>query len=214
VFAFSNLAALLNYMATFAVTFMLSFYLQYPVRDFGPLYTGLILVSQPIVMALLSFPAGWLSDRVEPRIVASAGMSITVLGLYLLSLVGLTTQLLFIVSSLMILGLGFGLFSSPNTNAVMSSVDMEFYGVASATLGTMRLVGQSMSLTIAMLFLGLIIGGVSIQDPSYPVLFAETMRLLFVTLAILCFLGIFSSLARGRVREKIDSDDSTNRDKQ
>jgi MFS family permease len=202
VFAFSNLAALINYMATFAVTFMFSFYLHSPIRDFGASYAGLILVSQPVVMALLSFPAGWLSDRVEPRIVASAGMSVTVLGLYLLTFVGLDTELMFIVASLMVLGFGFGLFSSPNTNAVMSSVERKFYGVASATLGTMRLVGQAMSLTIATLFLGLIVGGVLSQDPSYPVLFTSTMRLLFITFAVLCFFGIFASLARGRVREK------------
>jgi MFS family permease len=207
VFAFSNLAALFNYMATFAVTFILSFYLELPSTGFGPFYTGLILVSQPAIMALVSYPAGWLSDRVEPRIVASIGMSITVLGLSLLTFVGLNTQLLFIVISLMILGLGFGLFSSPNTNAVMSSVERRFYGVGSATLGTMRLVGQSMSLTIALLFLGLILGGISSMDPSYPILFTEAMRLLFITLSVLCFFGVFASLARGRVRRKTSTEE-------
>jgi MFS family permease len=202
VFAFSNLAALINYMATFAVTFIFSFYLEYPIRDFGPFYAGLVLVSQPAMMAILSYPAGWLSDRIEPRIVASVGMSITTLGLYLLSFVGLSTQLIFIVVGLLVFGIGFGFFSSPNTNAVMSSVEREFYGVASATLGTMRLVGQSMSLTIALLFLGLIVGNVPLSDPSYPTLFTKAMGLLLITLVILCFFGIFASLARGRVRHK------------
>jgi MFS family permease len=208
VFAFSNLAALFNYMATFAVTFLFSFYLEPPIRDFGPLFTGLILVSQPAMMALFSYPAGWISDRVEPRIVASVGMSITVLGLYLLTFVGLNAQLAFIVSSLLILGLGFGFFSSPNTNAVMSSVERRFYGVASATLATMRVVGQSMSLTIALLFLGLMIGGVSVGDPSYPSLFTEAMRLLFMTFAALCFFGVFASLARGRIHGKNSAEES------
>ncbi len=202
VFAFSNLAALINYSATFAVSLLMSLYLEAPVRGFSPEYAGLILVSQPVMMAVFSPLAGWISDRIEPRIVSSAGMAVTACGLYLLSFVGANTDLSYIIASLMFLGLGFAFFSSPNTNAVMSSVKRKYYGVASATLGTMRLVGQSLSLGIAIMFFALIIGTVLPNGPSYPALLIESMKLLFVTFAALCFIGIFASLARGRVRGK------------
>ena len=145
VFTYSNLAALINYSATFAVTFLLSLYLQYT-KGLGPRDAGLILVSQPLVMAAFSPVAGRLSDRIEPRTVASLGMAFTVLGLILLAFLGEGTTLAFIVAALIILGFGFALFSSPNTNAIISSVDRRLYGVASGTLGTMRLSGQMLSM--------------------------------------------------------------------
>src|SRR3990172_5968818 len=157
VFTFSNLAALINYSATFAVTFLLSLYLQYT-KGLGPRDAGLILVSQPLVMAAFSPFAGRLSDRIEPRTVASLGMAFTVLGLVLLAFLGEGTTLGFIIATLVILGFGFALFSSPNTNAVMSSVDKRFYGVASGVLGTMRLTGQMLSMGVAMLIFSLYLG--------------------------------------------------------
>ncbi|MFH1323412.1 MAG: MFS transporter, partial [Methanobacteriota archaeon] len=134
VFTFSILAALINYSATFAVAFFMSLYLQ-NIKGFDPQTAGLILVAQPVVMAAFSPVAGRLSDRIEPRVVASAGMAFTTAGLLLLSFLNVATAVEYIVASLIILGFGFALFSSPNTNAVMSSVEKRFYGVASATLG-------------------------------------------------------------------------------
>lgn len=195
VFTFSNLAALINYSATFAVGFLLSLYLQY-IKVLSPRDAGLILVSQPIVMAVLSPFAGRLSDRIEPRIIASAGMALTVLGLSLLTLLNEKTALEFIMASLILLGFGFALFSSPNTNAVMSSVEKRFYGVASATLGTMRLTGQMFSMGIAMLIFAIYIGKVQITPEYYPH-FLTSVKTAFIIFAALCFGGIFASLARG-----------------
>jgi EmrB/QacA subfamily drug resistance transporter len=198
VFTFSNLAALINYSATSATGFLLSLYLQY-VKGVGPEHAGLILVSQPVVMAVLSPLAGRLSDRVEPRLLASIGMALTTLGLVLLAFLNQDTGFGFILTSLIILGSGFGLFSSPNTNAVMSSVEKKFYGVASGTLGTMRLIGQMLSLGIAMLLFALYLGQVQITPEYYP-LFVKSIRTAFIIFAVLCFGGIFASLARGKVR--------------
>ena len=150
VFAFSNLAAFINYSATFAITFLLSLYLQY-VKGFDAHYAGTILVAQPIIMALFSPIAGKLSDKTEPRFVASVGMALVAIGLFLLIFVNSETTTLTLVLYLMLLGLGFALFSSPNTNAVMTSVDRKTYGIASSILGTMRLTGQMFSMGIAML---------------------------------------------------------------
>ena len=198
VFALSNLAALINYSATFAVGFLLSLYLQY-IKGLSPQNAGLILVAAPVVQAVFSPLAGRLSDRIEPRIVASAGMGLTSVGLVLLTFLGEKTSLGFIVASLVVLGFGFALFSSPNTNAVMSSVEKRFYGVASGMLATMRQVGMTFSMGMAMLLFALYIGRVQIT-PEYYSLFLRSVNVAFVIFASLCFAGTFASLARGKIR--------------
>ncbi len=196
VFAFSNLAALINYSATFAVSFLLSLYLQY-IKGFTPERAGLILIAQPVMMAIFSPVAGSLSDRIEPRIVASIGMALTTAGLVMLVFVSGDVGLSYIIASLVVLGLGFGFFSSPNTNAVMGSVDRKSYGVASGMLGTMRLTGQTLSMGIALLLFALYMGRVQISPEYYP-LFLKSMRTAFIISGALCFGGIFASIARGK----------------
>jgi len=196
VFAFSNLAALINYSATFAVAFLLSLYLQH-IKGLTPEYAGLILIAQPVMMALCSPMAGSLSDRVEPRIISSAGMALTTAGLAMLAFLNGASGLPYVFASLLVLGIGFGLFSSPNTNAVMSSVERKSYGVASGMLGTMRLLGQTFSLGMALLLFALFIGRVQITTQSYPA-FLKSMRIAFVISSVLCFAGIFASAARGK----------------
>jgi EmrB/QacA subfamily drug resistance transporter len=195
VYAFSNLAALINYSATFAVGFFLSLFLQ-NIRGMNPQAAGLILIAQPAVMALFSPLAGRASDRVEPRIVASAGMAFSGAGLFLLAFLRQGTPLGFIVASLALLGFGFALFSSPNTNAVMSSVEKKFYGVASATLGTMRLVGQMTSMGIAMMIFAVFLDQTQIAAAGQNS-FLQAVRTGFFIFAALCFAGVFPSLARG-----------------
>jgi len=201
VFVFSNLAALINYSATFAVSFLLSLYLQY-IKGFTPETAGLILIAQPVMMAMFSPLAGILSDRIEPLIVASVGMGLTTVGLFMLIFVSNGASIGYIVTSLIILGLGFGFFSSPNTNAVMGSVDRKFYGVASGMLGTMRLTGQAFSLGISLLLFAIFLGRVQITPEYYP-LFLKSMRVAFIIMAALCFLGIFASIARGKTRNTV-----------
>jgi EmrB/QacA subfamily drug resistance transporter len=198
-FSLSNLAALINYSATNAVTFLLSLYLQY-IKGFTPQRAGLILIAQPVVMAVLSPLAGRLSDRIEPRVLASLGMAITTAGLVMLIFLNPESGLDYFLLSLGILGFGFALFSSPNTNAIMSSVERKFYGVASATLATMRLTGQMLSQGIALLVFALYIGRVEITPEYYPQ-FLESARTAFIIFAALCFGGIFASLARGKTHD-------------
>lgn len=199
VFALSNLAALINYSATYAVSFLLSLYLQY-IKGFTPQRAGLVLVSQPVMQALFSPLAGRLSDRVESRVVASTGMALITAGLAALAFLGADTPQALIVVVLMLLGFGFALFSSPNTNAVMGSVEKRFYGVASATLGTMRLSGQMFSIGIASLVFAVLIGKVQITPQYYPA-FVTSIRAAFGIFAALCFGGIWASLSRGKLRE-------------
>lgn len=198
VFIFSNIATLINYSATFGVVFLLSLYLQY-IKGFDPRRAGLVMVAQPLTMAVFSPLSGRLSDRFEARIVASAGMMITVVSLLSLTFVNELTSMGRIISSLIILGLGLALFSSPNTSAVMGSVGKHFYGIASATMGTMRLLGQMFSMGISMMVFSIQIGDVKITQQYYPQ-FISSISTTFWIFTILCAGGVFASLARGKLR--------------
>ncbi|MCX7995823.1 MAG: MFS transporter [candidate division WOR-3 bacterium] len=199
-FLFSNLAALINYSATSAVSFLLSLYLQY-LKGLPPQKAGLILIAQPITMTIFSPFAGRLSDKVQPGIIASTGMGLTSGGLLLLSFLNKDTGVDLIITYLVILGFGFALFSSPNTNAVMSSVEMAHYGVASSTLATMRLLGQMSSMGFVMLIFSLLLGRVKITPEIYPS-FMHSLKISFYIFTGLCILGIFASLRRGRIERK------------
>jgi EmrB/QacA subfamily drug resistance transporter len=201
-FAFSNLAALINYCATFAVAFLLSLYLQV-VLGYNSQAAGLILLSQPVLMALLSPLAGTLSDKIQPRVVASCGMALTTLTLLVFCFLTENTSLWLIIANLALLGTGLALFSSPNTNAVMGAVEKKFFGVASSTIGTMRLTGQTVSMATVTLLLALYLGNTELSRAN-PVLLVKSTRMLFAIFTVLCFGGIFASLARGDLssREK------------
>ncbi|MDD4335308.1 MAG: MFS transporter [Desulfotomaculaceae bacterium] len=196
-FAMSNLAALINYSATFAVTFLLSLVLQV-VIGYSSSAAGMILLAQPVMMALLSPFAGALSDRVQPRIVSSIGMGLSALGLFLLSFVVKETPVWLIVGNLMLLGTGFALFSSPNMNAIMGSVDKRFYGVASSTSGTMRLVGQAVSVAVATMIIGLYVGSAQL-GPAVAEQLQKSSNVAFIIFAVTCVGGVFASLARGNM---------------
>ena len=199
VFAFSCFAALINYSATFSVTFLTSLFLQY-IKALSPKDAGIILISQPVMMALFSPVAGRISDRIEPRIIASIGMAITGVGLSLMSFIDENTDLKVIAGCLMLLGFGFALFSSPNMNAIMGSVEKRLYGIASGSVGTMRLLGQMLSMGIVTLIFALMIGRVQITAEYYPA-FITSFRLALLIFAVLCTGGIFLSLSRGKLRE-------------
>ncbi len=196
-FLFSNLAALINYSATFAVTFLMTLYLQY-IRGFNAQTAGLILMSQPFMQALLSPLAGRLSDRVEPRLIASIGMALTTLGLGLFALLRGETGTILIILNLLLLGCGFALFSSPNTNAVMGAVEKKYLGIASGMVATMRLTGQMFSMGAVMLIFGFFhLAGVKIT-PAYHSTLLQTTRVIFLVFTAICLAGVFASLARGK----------------
>ncbi len=197
VFGLSNLAALINYASTFAVTFLLSLYLQY-IKAMTPANAGMVILLMPVLQAIFSPFTGRFSDIIEPRILASSGMALTVIGLLMLVFLDSDTSTVYLIISLAILGVGFALFSSPNTNAVMSSIGKESLAIASATLATMRLIGQMFSMGIAMLVLATIMGNLQILPEFYPQ-FQLSVRYSFVIFTLLCFGGIFASMARGKV---------------
>jgi MFS family permease len=195
-FTLSSLVALFSYAASYALPFLLSMNLQY-VHKLSAQNAGMILLTMPVILVIVSPFAGRISDRVDPRHIAALGMGFTTVGLTLLALFGGENNLAFVIASLVICGLGFALFSSPNTNAIMGSVDKTYYGVASAVTGIMRLVGQMLSMSIATLLITLMVGNVEITPTYYPA-FLTAFRLAFIVFAVLCFAGIIFSLLPGK----------------
>ncbi len=191
-FAFSNLAALINYSATFAVSFLLSLHLQL-IRHLDSAQSGLVLLALPLFMALFSPLAGRLSDRLQPALIASWGMALSALGLFFFTFLLADSPLALILLNLTLVGLGFALFSSPNTNAIMSAVEKKHYGVAASTLAMMRLTGQAVSMAIVTLLFALHSGS---KDTS--ALLLQSSRNAFLIFTVLCTSGIFASLARGK----------------
>lgn len=196
-FTFSNLAALINYISTYAISFLLSLYLQ-DVRNFSSKQAGIILVVQPAFMAIFSPLAGRLSDKIEPRIVASIGTAILTMGLIFFIFLSPMTDIKLILINLAFIGFGFALFSSPNTNAVMGSVNKEYYGVAASTLGSMRMFGQMLSMSFVTIVFSFMIGSLQISN-EVSVLLSSSIKLIFIVFSIFSIFSIFASLFRGKI---------------
>jgi EmrB/QacA subfamily drug resistance transporter len=196
VFAFSSLAALINYAATYAVSFLMSLYLQ-DIKGLSSETAGIVLVSQPIIMAAFSPMAGKLSDHAEPAIVATIGMAITTVGLGMFAFLEQGTSLLYITVALIVLGFGFAFFSSPNTNAIMSSVEKRDLGIASGVIGTMRSLGMMVSMAVSTVIFSIFIGRIQIAPEQYPLLM-KSIIIAFIIFTVLCFIGCFASMARGK----------------
>lgn len=196
-FAFSNLAALINYSATFAIVFLLSLYLQ-KIKGLTPRDAGMILVAQPAIMALFSPVAGRLSDKIEPRYLTTLGMALCTSGLAAFAFLNEGTPIWVIILLLIWVGFGFALFSSPNMNTIMSTVERSQYGLASGTAATMRVVGQIVSMTIATVFFALFMGNQAIESVADS-LFLKALRWGFLTFALVSTLGIYFSYYRGTI---------------
>jgi EmrB/QacA subfamily drug resistance transporter len=197
-FAYSNLAALINYSATFAIIFLLSLYLQ-KIMGLLPRDAGIILVAQPVVMAVFSPVAGRLSDIIQTRYLATLGMGMCTAGLFVFSFLSASTSEWFIVANLIWVGLGFAFFSSPNINTIMSSVEKTRYGLASGTAATMRVLGQIISMTIATLFFAGFIGSQAIEAVSDE-LFLKALKWAFLSFTLLSTTGIYFSYNRGKIQ--------------
>ncbi len=146
-FAAANSAALLNYMALYAISILTAVFLEV-VQDRSATLTGWIMLSQPLMQAVLAPLAGRLSDRVGSRVLATTGMALTAVGMVLLGSMPVDAGLPQIIASLAVVGVGLASFSAPNTSAVMGSVDRRQLSLAGAFLGTMRATGMALSVAI------------------------------------------------------------------
>ena len=194
VFAFSNLAAMLNYAATFGVTFFLSLYLQY-VKGLNPREAGTILMIQPIVQATFSPLCGRLADRFSAASVATLGMALCAVGLGIAASITADTSISLIMIMLATLGLGFALFSSPNISVIMGSVPPRYLGIASGLNSTMRTLGMMASMTIITVIFSIFMAGHAVTPQTQPQ-FLASMHTALLTFSALCVVGIFFSIAR------------------
>ncbi len=197
VFTLSCAASLIMYSTTYANVMLLSLYLQY-IKGMTATAAGLLLMTQPAIMAVLSPIMGRLSDRIEPRLLASSGMAITAAGLLMLAMLDGNSSTQYIVLALLMTGAGFSLFSSPNANAIMGSVEARHYGSASGAVATTRLLGQLSSIVLVTLAMTLIMGAAPLTPENYPLL-QSAIQLSLGIAAALCLPGIVLSLVRGRV---------------
>ncbi|MCI8285565.1 MAG: MFS transporter [Firmicutes bacterium] len=194
VFSLSNLAALLNYGASYAVSYLLSIYFQ-SVLGYSSQTAGLILITSPIFQTVLSPVMGKLSDKYSPFKLASLGMALTAAGIFMFIFINPDMPLLYIIIALSVIGIGFSLFSSPNTNAVMSCVDKKVYSVASSILATSRSIGHTASMAIVSSVVAVTVGNITLAQAS-PEAIISAMHVSFIVFTALCAAGILCSAKR------------------
>lgn len=200
VFVLSNLAALITYISTFAVNFLLSLYLQYNM-SMEPDEAGGILVVSSVIMTIFTVLSGYISQKSNPRLVATAGMALNCLAVLMLIFLNDDTSLWYIITALAVYGMGIGLFVSPNTNIVMGSVERRALGVASGTLGTMRTAGMMLSMGITMILFSLYIGQEEITPVYYPQ-FLTSVRVGYIIFAALGFGGLIAQMIARRTSKE------------
>ncbi|MEO7002909.1 MAG: DHA2 family efflux MFS transporter permease subunit [Ktedonobacterales bacterium] len=211
VFASANLSLVLSFLALFAVSFMLPFYLE-QLRDFSIIESGLLLTPLPLTIAALAPLSGALADRIGTRWLAAGGLAIACIGLVLISQLNAQSSLFDIIWRLAFTGVGQALFQSPNNSALMGAAPRGQQGVASGFLATGRVVGQSLSVALAgavFASLGGSAAGIAltIKRQGAHVLapvatlesqFAHAFQVTFLVCAAICAIGIAASLVRGK----------------
>jgi MFS family permease len=198
VFFFSNLAALVTYISTYAVTYLLSLYLQY-IQGYSAESAGLVLITSSVFMTVFTLLTGFIARQRAPRLLATIGMGVNCVALVMLIFLGTSTPVWYAVIALGIYGIGIGLFVSPNTNVVMSSVSDRVLGVASGILGTMRTAGMVLSMGITMILFSVYIGSAEINPVNYPQ-FLDSVRTGFIIFSILNVLGVIAQAIARRNR--------------
>ncbi len=185
-FGFNSLATLISYTASYPLIFLLSLYLQYALK-LGPAMAGLVLAVQPLTVTIFSSWAGKLSDEKDPHLMAASGMGI--IAIATMALAFFKSSIWEIALLLSILGFGFAIFGTPNTNIVFSSVKKKNFGVAGASLGTMRVTGQLMGMAISLFLLNIFIGGTFI-GPENIDLFVMCTRISLILFSLLCLVAV------------------------
>jgi len=198
-FTLSNLAAMFNFGAVFAVIYLMSIYLQLG-RGFSADVAGLIMLSQPLVQAGLSPFTGRLSDRKSPAAIASIGMGLCAAALFMFAFLGEQTSIVYITAGLLITGLGVAFFSSPNASLIMGAVESKDYGVASSVMSTSRMIGQGVGMGLLTIIINAVIGDVPIAEVA-PADIVLNMRISFPIFGAICLVGIGFSLKRGTMRK-------------
>ncbi len=196
-FSRSLLALFLNYASSYCTTFFLSLYLQ----NMGAMtatQAGLVLMAQPVMQVIFTLLAGKLSDRIDKRILPTLGMLITAVSLFMLLTVGITLNLPLMIAALIVGGIGYGVFSAPNTSATMSYVQPYEYNQASAMIATMRQIGMMLSMGVATCLISIHLGSTAALEPSNYPQFMEVMKTAWIMCISFSLVGAVISWFRGK----------------
>jgi MFS family permease len=202
-FTSSNIAALCSYIAVMVVTTILNYHFQY-VRGWDAQMSGMILIITPIIMAIMAPNAGKLSDKIHPQKLAALGMGIATVALLILTFLTGKTPLYMVIIAMILQGIGMGLFSSPNMNAIMSSVPPKDAPTASASQATMRTIGQTMSLGLLTLVFAWIMGSLELA-PQYAGMIVQASQIICGICTAACLLAIFASLVGVKSKDKFNT---------
>jgi EmrB/QacA subfamily drug resistance transporter len=178
------ISSMLNYAAAAGTTFVLPFALIQG-RSLSPGQVGLILMWQPIVMAVMASASGALSDKIGARIPATIGMAVLSVGLFVLSRMDQSTPVPALSAGLAVVGLGIGLFTTPNNSAVLGAVGPGRRGVASGILSTARTLGNVLGIAATGAIYATSLAALGEDDPAnivsaagYGLLFASALALI------------------------------------
>lgn len=203
-FTSSNIAALCSYIAVMVITTILNYHFQY-VRGWNAQMSGLILIITPIIMAIMAPNAGKLSDRIHPQKLAAIGMAIATVAMLILTFLTRDTPLYLVVVAMILQGFGMGLFSSPNMNAIMSSVPPKDAPTASASQATMRTIGQTMSLGLLTLVFAWVMGSLELA-PQYASMIVQASQTICLICTVACVLAVFASLVGIHSSDKFNTE--------
>ena len=206
-FTSSNIAALCSYIAVMVVTTILNYHFQY-VRGWNAEMAGMILIITPIIMAVMAPNTGKLSDRIHPQKLAAIGMTIATVALLILTFLNADTPVYLVIIAMVLQGIGMGLFSSPNMNAIMSSVPPKDAPTASASQATMRTIGQTMSLGLLTLVFAWVMGSLPLAT-KYAGMVVQASQIICGICTVACILAIFASLVGVRSKDKFNTDRPT-----
>ena len=201
-FTSSNIAALCSYLAIAAITTILNYHFQY-VRGWNAQISGLMLIITPIIMAIMAPNAGKLSDKIHPQKLAALGMGIASVTLLIMIFLDANTPIYLIVIAMILQGIGMGLFTTPNTNAIMSSVPPNETPNASAAQSAMRTIGQTLSLGLLTLIFAWIMGSLKLSS-EYASLIVQASQLICIICTALCVVAIFASLVGIRSKDSFN----------
>jgi len=202
VFNYSLCADLLYYITTGCIIFTFSIYLENGLF-YSTFIAGILLIPASVVQGALSPFAGHLSDKIEPRYVTAFGMLLIVATLIFYSTAGMKVDIITISLMLGVTGTGYAFFSSPNKNAVMSSVKAEFQGEASGIANTFEQTGNIVSISIATLIITAYAGTSEITAENLPQ-FIESMHVIFLIMAALGTITAIICFIRGDLRKRND----------
>jgi EmrB/QacA subfamily drug resistance transporter len=192
-----------------AISFLMPFYLQ-NILHFSPTHMGWILIANSVVIVLIAPIAGWLSDRMGSRLLCTAGSSLIVIGQFFIASLGVDSSIPRIILPLLLIGLGWAIFNSPNQSAILGSVPRDKVGTASGMNTTTARTGGAIGVALsATLFTyGLAAAGLAraqVESPQSwgeaPELFIRSFNHTVHIVNIGTLLSVLFSAVRGRRQE-------------